>query len=170
MEKILVLWTPWAGKSSFANALAEKLWYPVYHLDKYLQQPNRQRVPLEKELEFIESIITEPKRIIEWNYQVSFEIRAQAADTIIYLWLSRYKCLRNAFTRYIRSTYFWLPRPDIGPNKDNRLYWKFYKRVRQYDRLGKPFYFDICERLNKPIVVLKTYKQYQAFIDSIEQK
>jgi len=167
MKKIVIFWNAGSGKSTFAMKLSEKLWIPAFYLDKELMREHRTRVDTTKEFEIIEHIIQQPTWITDWNYTVTFEQRVGAADTIIYLDISRVRCIWNAFWRLLKYKYSHIDRPDIWVNKESHIDFRFYKWIWDFNRVRKPKLFAMLEKHNKRLIVLHSHREVNNFIKSL---
>ncbi len=167
MKKIVVFGNAWSGKSTFAMKLSEKLWIPAFYLDKELMRDHRTRVDAAKESEIIEHIIQQPMRITGWNYTVTFEQRVVAADTIIYLDIPKIRCIWNVFRRLLKYKYWHIDRPDVWVNKESHIDFRFYKWIREFNRVRKPKLFAMLEKHNKPVIILYSHTEANNFIKSL---
>ena len=79
-----------SGKSTLARVLGKKLEIEVFHLDTILWKPNWEPVPREKQIEIQNELIQKERWIIDGNYGGTMDIRFEAADTIIFRYISRY--------------------------------------------------------------------------------
>lgn len=95
MNRIMVIGIspPGVGKSTFARRLGNILNLKVYHLDAYYWKPNWIEAPYEEFANAQKEIVKKSQWIIEGNYNKTFDIRAEHADTIIYLELPLRVCL-----------------------------------------------------------------------------
>ncbi len=121
MEKIVVIGSPGAGKSTFAQALGKKLDIEVLHLDRYFWQPGWKKYSREERIKIQQALVQERARwIIEGSYISSSDGRLSAADTIIFLDTPRLVCLWRVIKRHI-TTYNKLSRPDLPDGCTDRL-------------------------------------------------
>jgi len=98
------------GKSTFAKKLSTELSIPVYHLDRYYWEPGWIETSEENFSNEQKKIVKQESWIIEGNYGSTFDIRAQEADTIIYLELPLRICLFRALKRWLLN---------IGENRED---------------------------------------------------
>lgn len=171
MQKIMVIGiSPGAGKSTFARKLGEAKGIKVHHLDALFWKPNWVEASLEEFTEAQEKIVIQDSWIIEGNYSNTFELRAQHADTIIYLELPLYVCLYRVLKRWL--TNLGTVRPDMGEGCPEQMEWKFLKfiittyhsrkkkmesRIQSFQQVGQ----------EKTVVMLKSKKEIQAYIDRL---
>ncbi|MBM6617172.1 topology modulation protein [Bacillus suaedaesalsae] len=163
MNRVMVIGiSSGVGKTTFARKLGEKLGYPVTHLDSlywktgWIESEKGEFEQKQRE------VVQKDQWIIEGNYNSTFHIRAEHADTIIYLELPLYVCLYRVVSRWfsnIGST-----RPDMPEGCPEKLDWPFIKFIyttyyprkqkmaKRFEKFGK----------DKTIITLKS-KQEIAF-------
>jgi hypothetical protein len=112
MDKIVVIGSAGSGKSTFAQALSEKLQIEVIHLDRHFWQPGWKERPRAARIAILQNLVRDKGQwIIEGTYLSSSDDRLQAADTIIFLDIPRLLCLWHVIMRHI--TYLGHSRPDL---------------------------------------------------------
>ncbi|MDR4889736.1 topology modulation protein [Fredinandcohnia sp. QZ13] len=165
MKKIMVIGvSAGVGKSTFAQKLGEKTGIDVYHLDSFYWKPGWVEASHEEFKTAQEEILTKDSWIIDGNYSKTFELRANQADTIIYLELPRYQCLYRVFKRYFK--YIGKKRPDLGcTEKIDREFIKFIWTT------YKPRIHKMQERLNrlsqdKTVIILRGKKEINDFVNN----
>ena len=146
MEKIVIIGSPGAGKSTLARQLGEILEIEVIHLDKYFWQPNWRERPKDARREILYELVKKEQWIIEGTYLDTSDIRVNAADTIIFLDMPGLFCLWRVLNRYFK--YRRMPRPDLPEGCPEKLgvYYilkilgfplvkrnKLYARLREYE-------------------------------------
>ena len=67
-QRILVIGSPGAGKSTFAKELSKIIGIPVYHLDKVYWLPNFEKPNEDDFINKVDEIITKDEWIIDGNY------------------------------------------------------------------------------------------------------
>jgi adenylate kinase family enzyme len=162
--------SPGVGKSTFARKLGETLKINVYHLDTLYWKPKWVEASLEEFTERQQEIVTLDKWIIEGNYSNTYSIRAQNADTIIYLELPFFICLNRVLKRWL--LHIGKTRPDMGKGCKEKLDYKFLKFIctTYYPRKKK-----MKSRLQafigmgpqKNIITLKSKKEIQLFLETL---
>lgn len=130
MQRIAILGSPGAGKSTLARALGQLLDLPVHHLDAaYWTSGWQPRDPAEF-LAAADFLAAEPRWIIEGNYRATLPARLQRADLVILLDIPRALCL----TRVILRWWQWRgrDRPDLAPGCPEQLDLAFLKWTWDY--------------------------------------
>ena len=112
MQRILIIGSCGAGKSTLAIALGKKLSFPVIHLDSHYWQPGWQETEEARWQKIQHELIQGESWIIDGNYGKTMDIRLAAADAIIWLDYNRYLCLWRVLRRYLQ--YPGKVRPDMG--------------------------------------------------------
>ncbi|MBM7584642.1 adenylate kinase family enzyme [Bacillus pakistanensis] len=173
MKKIMVTGaSAGAGKSTFAKELGEALNIEVYHLDTLFWKPGWIEATIDEFAEAQRKIIHyNDQWIIEGNYSNTYEIRAEYADTIVYLELPLYLCLYRVLKRWLKHR--GKTRPDLGEGCPDKLDWDFIwficstyypRKKKMMDRFR---YFQTLGS-RKNIYVLKGKKELHSFLKDIE--
>jgi adenylate kinase family enzyme len=159
------------GKSTFARRLGEALNIIVHHLDSHYWKPDWVEASPEEFVKAQEEIVENNKTwIIEGNYTGTFDIRINHADTIIYLELPLYVCLYRVVKRWL--TNIGKTRPDMGEGCEEKLDWNFLKFIftTYYPRKRKMRERFEVYRTQKQLIVLKSKKEIDAYLLSMEKK
>ncbi len=167
MNKIVIIGSGGAGKSTLARKLGEKLNIQVYHLDALFWKPNWVSVPREEQIKVQNELVKKEKWIIDGNYNATMEIRLSAADTIIFLDIPRNICLFRAVKRTFQ--YRDRKRPDMGEGCNEKFSFEFYKWIWEYPIKRRP---KVLEKLNelskdKKIIILRSNKEIERFLEKL---
>lgn len=129
MKRIMVIGvSAGAGKSTFATRLGKALNIDVFHLDAFFWKPGWVEASMDEFTNAQKEIIhKQPSWIVEGNYTATFDIRAEKADTIIYLELPLRVCLYRVIKRWL--TNLGHRRPDLGGECTERMEWAFIKFI-----------------------------------------
>ena len=127
MNRILLIGSAGAGKSTLALKIAKKLKYPLFHLDRYFWQPGWKETPRKRWMENQHEMMKEDQWIIDGNYASTIEIRLKRADTVIFLDYSRWICVYRAIKRAI--IYRNQNRPDMGEGCYEEFDWEFLRWI-----------------------------------------
>ena len=159
MQRVAIVGSCGAGKSTLAQSLGKKLKLPVVHLDAYYWQPRWRETEADTWLKIQEELVKGDCWIIDGNYGSTMDIRLAAADTIIWLDFNRYLCLWRVFKRYLN--YPGKIRPDMAAGCPERLNWEFIQYVWNFPRLHRPRIFDKLAKYqdDKQITVLQNPHQ-----------
>jgi hypothetical protein len=173
MEKIVIIGSPGAGKSTLARKLKSILKIKVVHLDRIFWRPGWIEKPRDIRIEILDKIVQEKRWIIEGTYLSLSKPRLDAADTIIFLDIDPLICLRQIFQRH----QIYKPHPenhgrirrDIQQGCTDKLTLPFILKV-----LGFPFQGrrTLKQKLHyyktKQIIWLHTTKEVEDFLAVLE--
>lgn len=167
MQRIAIIGSCGAGKSTLARSLGEKLNLPIIHLDAYYWQPGWQETEAQRWQQIQQELINGDRWIIDGNYGNTLDIRLAAADTIIWLDFNRYLCIGRVIKRYLQ--YPGETRPDMARGCPERLNYKFLKYVWNFPIIHRPKIVDkLVQYLeNKQIIILKSHHQVLDFLQQI---
>lgn len=166
-NRIMIIGSGGAGKSTLSRTLGEKLNINVIHLDILLWKPNWNQVARDEQIKIQQQIIQDKEWIIDGNYGGTMDIRFQEADTIIFLDLLRIICIYRAIKRAIQ--YRNKSRPDMVEGNKERLDFNFYKWIWNYPKDKRPEIINKLKELEneKKVVHLESIKETQNYIDSL---
>ena len=85
MERIMVIGSPGAGKSTFSRKLRDITGLPLYYLYTIWHKPDRTNISREEFDEKLMDILKEDRWIIDGNYQRTLEKRMERCDTVFCL-------------------------------------------------------------------------------------
>jgi adenylate kinase family enzyme len=167
MQRIAIIGSCGAGKSTLAGNLSNKLKLPVFHLDAYYWQPGWLETEADPWQRIQQELVKSDKPngmaplrwIIDGNYGNTLDIRLAAADTIIWLDFNRYLCLWRILKRAFQ--YLGKVRPDMAAGCPERLNWKFIKYVWNFSKLHRAKILDKVEQYRgcKQIIILQNPRQ-----------
>ena len=101
MEKIIVIGSPGAGKSTFSRALRGQTGLPLFYLDRLWHKPDRTNVSREEFDAALEGILRLDRWIIDGNYIRTLETSLRACDTVFLLDLPVETCLEGVADKAI---------------------------------------------------------------------
>ena len=99
MNKIIVIGSPGAGKSTFARALAVKTGLPLFYLDMIFHRPDKTTVPPEAFDKKLGEIIKQPQWIIDGNYLRTLPLRFEHCERVFFFDMPVDVCLEGAAAR-----------------------------------------------------------------------
>jgi len=147
MQRIVVIGSSGAGKSTIARELGTKLNLPVIHLDKFYWHPGWVGTPEEVWQNMVSDMVMEEQWIMDGNYRNTLDIRLQAADTVLFLDLPRWLCSWRAVERRIQ--YRHQSRPDMAEGCQESLFKpdfpEFLLRIWDYPNRARP---DVVQKLS----------------------
>ena len=165
MQRILIIGSGGAGKSTLSRRIAERLRLPVVHLDRMYWRAGWNPTPADEWRRTVESAIDGERWVMDGNYSGTMDMRVRAADTIIFLDLPRMLCLWRIVRRNLQ--FRGRTRPDMTPGCDERLTWEFVRWVWKYPRRQR---VQVLRRLEaaahegKHIIILRSRRAVEEFI------
>lgn len=170
MNKIVVIGSGGAGKSTLSKQLGQLLDVPIFHLDALYWKPGWVLTPEEERDKLMEELVAGEQWIIDGNYGRTMDIRLREADTVIYLDYPTSLCLFRAIKRRIK--YHRKTRSDMGEGCEERISYPFIQWIAHYRRDHRP---GILQKLNhfmdrKQIYIFTSPKQVNLFLKRLEEK
>ena len=124
MQRVLVIGSPGAGKSTLAIELARRTSLPLIHLDQQYWRPGWIEPSKDEWREQVTQLIAGDRWIIDGNYGGTLEQRLARADTVIDLELPGLLCLARVALRGWRGR--GQTRADMAEDCPERLDLGFY--------------------------------------------
>lgn len=167
MERIMIIGCGGAGKSTLARALGEKTGLPVVHLDQIWWEPgNWQHLQREEFDRRLYAEMEKPRWILDGNFNRTIEPRLEKCDTVIYLDMSRFICLKNWLGRVVKN--WGHARIDMAQGCKEWFDPEMAKWIWKFNKQNRSRYYDLLGRLEgKQIVILKSRRQVQQFLKKI---
>ena len=119
MQRVLVIGSPGAGKSTLAIELARRTGLPLIHLDQHGWRSGWVDVSKEEMRERVARLIARDRWIIDGNYGGTLGLRLIRADTVIDLAFPALLCLYRILRRVMRD--HGKNRPDMADGCPERL-------------------------------------------------
>jgi adenylate kinase family enzyme len=172
LKRIMVIGvSPGVGKSTFAAKLGESLGVRVYHLDSYFWKSGWVESTLPEFTSAQKEMVSGEQWIIEGNYSKTLHIRAEKADTIIYLELPLRVCLYRVIKRWISN--IGNTRPDMAAGCPEKLDWTFLKFIlttykSRKVKMDKLFKMTRLTKESQDVIVLKNKREIRDFLSAIK--
>ncbi len=145
MDKIVVIGSAGSGKSTFAQALSEKLQIEVIHLDRHFWLPGWREYPRATRIAIQQELVREKDQwIIEGTYLGSSDDRLIAADTIIFLDMPRLLCLWRVIMRH--KKYLGRSRPDLPDGCTDKISLFTFLKVLVFPHRGRELLLSKIDR------------------------
>lgn len=157
MKRVVILGSGGAGKSTLARRLGDITGLPVVHLDTLFWLPGWKERDKEEFDRMLLDEVAKDRWIIDGNYSRTMPPRLAAADTILWLDYSRWRCLWGVLKR--RVMYHGKTRPDMNAGCAEKIdleflmwVWNYPKRSREATRehLAKHAAGKTVHRFEKP--------------------
>ncbi|MFM5906411.1 MAG: topology modulation protein [Novosphingobium sp.] len=119
MQRVLVIGSPGAGKSTLSHTLAAATGLPLHHLDRMFWLPGWVERDRDEGRAMLEGVLAQDRWIIDGNYGSTMPMRVRRADTVIWLDYPTPLCLWRALKRWWH--YRGTNRPDMTEGCPERL-------------------------------------------------
>ncbi len=130
MQRVLVIGSPGAGKSTLSHQLTERTGLPLYHMDKLHWLPGWVERDRAEALVQVEQVLAQDRWIIDGNYGSTLPVRIKRADTVIWLDYPTWLCLWRVLKRWWQ--YRGRARPDMTEGCTENLNLEFLLYVLQF--------------------------------------
>ncbi|MEK7476359.1 MAG: hypothetical protein AAB152_12105 [Candidatus Coatesbacteria bacterium] len=167
MNRVAVIGSGGAGKSTLARQLGDRTGLPVYCLDALNWKPGWVPTPPDEWRAIVEDLVKRDRWILDGNYGGTMDLRIAAADTVVFLDFSRWRCLWNWLKRVAR--WWGRTRPDMGPGCVERFDPDMPKWIWGFPARGRLAILDRLARLGggKTIVTLRNPKEVRGYLRSL---
>lgn len=167
MKRVLVIGSGGAGKSTLARRLADRTGLPLVHLDALYWMSGWRAPPKQEWARTVGHLVRQDAWVMDGNYGGTLDRRLAASDTVIFLDLSRWICLRRAVKRRIQ--FHRRSRPDRAEGCSEQLSWEFLRWIWNYPKEQRPRLLTKLGELarEKTIVVLRSPAEVERFLASL---
>jgi adenylate kinase family enzyme len=132
MQRVLVIGSPGAGKSTLSHALAVRTGLPLHHLDKLFWLPGWVERDREEGGAELAGVLAGERWIIDGNYGSTLPMRLARADTVVWLDYSTWLCLGRVLKRWWQ--FRGRARPDMTEGCPENLNLEFLLYVLNFRR------------------------------------
>ena len=167
MNRVAVIGSGGAGKSTFARELGAKTGIPVIHLDALFWGPGWAPMPKPQWTELERGLIAGERWIMDGNYGSTQKLRLPRADTVVFLDIPRLVCVWAVIRRW--ATYRRRGRPDMRPENNDKLELEFLRWIWTYPSLKRP---EVLARLaalppSTRVVRLRSRREIRQFLEGV---
>lgn len=162
MQRVLILGSPGAGKSTFSHRLAARCGLHVVHLDQHYWQPGWREPDADVWHETIKRLLAQPRWIMDGDYGGTLDMRLREADTVFFLDLPRWLCIMRVLKR-IRTTYG-RTRPDLADGCPERFDWEFMKYVWNYPSNRRPGLVAKLETFEGQVLTFRKSREIESYL------
>lgn len=167
MQRILIIGSPGAGKSTLSHALGQRLGLPLHHLDRLFWLPGwveRDRTEGRAELA---GILARDRWIIDGNYGSTLPMRVARADTVIWLDYPTRLCLYRAVRRWWH--YRGATRPDMTEGCPERFDLEFLLYIANFRAAWQQRNAAALRDFAGTVVRLRNPAQTSAWLDTVQR-
>jgi adenylate kinase family enzyme len=167
MQRVLVIGSGGAGKSTLARRLAERTGLPLVHLDAVYWRAGWVETPKQEWASTVETMLAEERWIMDGNFGGTLERRLEACDTVVFLDMPRLLCLWRVLARRVRM--HGRSRPDMAAGCEERISWEFLGWIWTYPAERRPKILDRLARLRaeQRAVVLRSPREVERFLAAV---
>jgi adenylate kinase family enzyme len=130
MQRVLVIGSPGAGKSTLATKLAALTGLPLHHLDQLHWNPGWVESTAAEFDERLAALTATPRWIIDGNYGRTLAPRLARADTVIDLDFPALLCIARALGRIVKAR--GTVRADMAPGCPERFDLEFLAYIASF--------------------------------------
>ncbi|MCH5236472.1 MAG: AAA family ATPase [Muribaculaceae bacterium] len=152
MNRILLIGSPGAGKSTFAKELAKRTGIPLYHLDLIWFHDNGDIESREIFDEKLQEILETERWIIDGYYPRTLQHRLKFADTIFFFDLPEDLCLEGAKQRLGKKR-------DDNPVYETKLNDSLRERILMFRIFNTPYIEELLEDFEGKIIRFHSYEE-----------
>jgi adenylate kinase family enzyme len=134
VERVAVVGSGGAGKSTFARLLGERSGLPVLHLDRLFWKPGWVATPHDAWVALQRELAAADRWIMDGNFGSTIEVRLARADTVIVLEPPRLVCLARAARRVLGNLGSAVQAEGCGERVDA----EFFKWIWRFPRDSRP--------------------------------
>lgn len=169
MNRVTIVGSPGAGKSTLARNMHSILRIKVIHLDRVFWEPGWKEKSRDKRIDILQKIILDRQWIIEGTYLGASEPRLEAANTIIFLDIPFYVCLIRVFIQ--RFKHRGKHRRDLHEGCKERLNLKRILKVLAFPIRGRrTLYKELKNYETEKIVRLRSTKEVDRFLAQLKSQ
>jgi adenylate kinase family enzyme len=168
MQRVLVIGSPGAGKSTLARELAARTGLPLHNLDRMHWLPGWVERDRAEGLAELRGVLAQQRWIIDGNYGSSLPERLSRADTVVWLDYPTWLCLTRVFKR--RWHYRGRTRPDMTEGCPENLNLEFLLYVLNFRTAWQARNADAVSSFEGKVLRFATPAAAEAWLGKIATK
>lgn len=165
-SRILVVGCAGSGKSTFSKALGRAANLPLIHLDQLYWQPGWVKTEKQVFVSKIASAIESDAWIVDGNYKSTLPLRLTRAEVVVFLDLSRTKCIWNVILRTLKS--HGTVRSDMPDGCPERFDWEFIKYIWNFPHDYRPVLIDLLQQYDGEVIRLTSLSKARKFLTKFD--
>lgn len=164
MQKVIVIGSPGAGKSTFARKLKEVTNLPLHYLDMLWHKSDRTTISKEEFDTKLMELLKMERWIIDGNYLRTIETRMQLCDTVFLMDFPVEVCLFGIESRIGKK------REDL-PWFEYELDEEFRQYVIDFKQKKYPYIYKLIKKYenDKDIIIFKTREETDEYLKMISK-
>lgn len=159
LQKVIVIGSPGAGKSTFARKLRDVTGLPLYYLDMLWHRPDRTTISREEFDAKLIDILMRDKWILDGNFSRTLEMRLKYCDTVFLLDFPVEVCLSGVEFRVgqVREDMPWI---------ENEFDGEFRQFIIDFPKERLPRIYELIEkyRADKRVVIFKSREEAEDYL------
>lgn len=166
MNRVLVIGSGGAGKSTFAKRLSHILNIEVIHLDSLYWGAGWVEMPKHEWKKRIGQLLDKDSWIMDGNYSGTLDMRLNACDTVIFLDMARPVCLWRVIKRWM--IYRNMSRPNMAEGCVEKLSLDFMAWLWNYRKRTRPKVMKMLTEVSgsKKVIRLRSTSEMEKFLAS----
>ncbi|MFW9808776.1 MAG: AAA family ATPase [Candidatus Thorarchaeota archaeon] len=166
----MILGPSGSGKSTVGGRISRILGIPSVHLDMHYWKPNWVETPKDEWIDKVKELIASETWVMDGNYTSTLKMRAKAADTLIFLDMTRRLSYFRVFSRYLRNR--GKTRPDVTEGCPEKIDLDFIRWIWDYPRTRKPVILRFLNRLreSKNVYILQNQREIEDFASALGKR
>jgi len=170
MRRVMVIGSPGSGKSTMARRLADRLALPMIALDTLYWRPGWVENSRAAFREAVAQYAAMPAWVMDGNYSFTYDLRMPVADTVVWLDLPRWTCMRSLLLRTARG--YGRTRDTSPPGCPERFDVEFLGYVWNFNTSQRPGMVAALEKFagHARLHRLESRKDGERFMAMIEQR
>lgn len=162
MQRVLVIGSPGAGKSTLSRHISARTGLPVHHLDRIHWLRGWVERDRDEAGAMVAEVLAQDRWIIDGNYGSTMPQRIGRADAVVWLDYPTHLCLRRALGRWwqYRGTH----RPDMTEGCPERLDPEFFLYVLNFRRAWQRRNAETLRGFAGPIIRHRSPRETEAWL------
>lgn len=164
-QKVIVIGSPGAGKSTFSRKLRDVTGLPLYYLDMLWHKPDKTTISKQEFDTKLKNILMSDKWIIDGNYNRTIEMRLKYCDAVFLMDFPVDICILGAESRVGKQ------REDL-PWCETELDSEFKQFIIDFPKESLPRIYELIEkyREDKRVVIFKSREESEEYLRKVKQQ
>lgn len=166
MERVAIVGSGGAGKSTLASELGRRTGIPVVHLDRLYWRPGWVETPADEWRIILAEALKADLWIADGNYGGTLDVRFRQADTIIVVALSKWRCVFRVLRRNLKHRGQAIQSVDCPERIDA----KFLRWVWRYPKASRPLINEAILQFghSAKVIELRTPAEVKTFLQTVD--